>query len=99
MVDAVTAANPGMVYSDNPILRILGDDISHSAILEKVVNARDLLIDKLLVCFMPASACLMFKTDSFFRDYKKDTFYRFDRLPMANWERLQLETAKMLLQT
>lgn len=36
MVDAVTAANPGMVYSDNPILRILGDDISHSAILEKL---------------------------------------------------------------
>ena len=97
MVDAVTAANPGMVYSDNPILRILGDDISHSAILEKAVSARDLIIDKLLVCFMPASACLMFKTDSFFRDYKKDTFYRFDRLPRANWERLQLETAKNVI--
>lgn len=28
---------------------------------------------------------------SFFRDYKKDTFYRFDLMEKANWERLQLE--------
>lgn len=35
---------------------------------------------------------MMFKTDTFFRDYKQDTFYRFDKLPGANWERLQLET-------
>lgn len=27
----------------------------------------------------------------FFRSYKKDTFYRFDLMPKANWERLQLE--------
>ena len=30
---------------------------------------------------------------NFFRDYKKDTFYRFDLMPRANWERLQLEAA------
>ena len=40
---------------------------------------------------------MMFKTDTFFRDYKKDTFYRFDKLPGANWERLQLETAKNVI--
>lgn len=80
------------VYHDNPILRLI-DNPEKPQFLQKVVSAKDLLIDKLLVCFSSASAYLMFKTDTFFRDYKKDTFYRFDKLPKANWERLQLETA------
>ena len=83
----------GLTYHDNPILRLLGD-VEESAVLKKVVSAKDLLIDKLIVCFaMATSPYLMFKTDTFFRDYKKDTFYRFDSLEKANWERLQLETA------
>lgn len=91
MVDEVSVGN-GMAYCDNPILRLVGEP-EKSAVLEKVVSARDIFIDKLLVCFSSASAYLMFKTGTFFRDYKRDTFYRFDRLPKANWERLQLETA------
>ncbi len=39
----------------------------------------------------------MFETGSFFRDYKKYTFYRFDLMPKANWERLQLETARNVI--
>ena len=95
MVDDIFV-NSGMTYFDNPISRLLGD-LKQSPVLEKVVSAKDLLIDKLLVCFAPASAYLMFKTDTFFRDYKQDTFYRFDKLPGANWERLQLETAKNVI--
>lgn len=83
----------GMTYCDNPILRLL-ENVKESPVLQKVISARDLLIDKLIVCFAVASsAYLMFKTNTFFRDYKKDTFYRFDRLEKANWERLQLEVA------
>ena len=80
------------VYCDNPILRLI-QATGGAKFLEKCISAKQLLIDKLLVCFASASAYLMFKTDTFFRDYKKDTFYRFDLLPKANWERLQLETA------
>jgi len=40
----------------------------------------------------------MFETGNFFRDYKKDTFYRFDLMPKANWERLQLETSRNVIQ-
>lgn len=39
----------------------------------------------------------MFKTGTFFSDYKKDTFYRFDLNEKANWERLQLETARNVI--
>jgi hypothetical protein len=39
----------------------------------------------------------MFKTGTFFGDYKKDTYYRFDRMEKANWERLQLETARNVI--
>ena len=82
-----------MTYCDNPILRLLGS-AEGPKILKKSVSAKELLIDKLIVCFaMGTSSYLMFKTDTFFRSYKKDTFYRFDRLEKANWERLQLETA------
>lgn len=84
------------VYCDNPILRLIGET-EQSHVLQKVVSAKDLLIDKLLVSFASASSYLMFKTNTFFRDYKKDTFYRFDKLPKANWERLQLETARNVI--
>lgn len=95
MVDDIFVSSE-MTYFDNPISRLLGD-LKQSPVLEKVVSAKDLLIDKLLVCFAPASAYLMFKSDTFFRDYKQDTFYRFDKLPGANWERRQLETAKNVI--
>ena len=94
IVDDVTD-NP-LQYPDNPFFRFAGISES-SPVLEKVVKAKDLLIDKLLLCFSLTSAYRMFKTDSFYRDYKKDTFYRFDLLPKANWERLQLETAKNVI--
>lgn len=40
----------------------------------------------------------MFEAGNFFHDYKKDTFYRFDLMPKANWERLQQETAAGVIQ-
>lgn len=49
MVDDIFV-NSGMTYFDNPISRLLGD-LKQSPVLEKVVSAKDLLIDKLLVCF------------------------------------------------
>ncbi len=39
----------------------------------------------------------MFETGNFFWDYEKDTFYRFDLMPKANWERLHLETANNVI--
>ena len=78
-------------YYDNPILRLIGN-IEDSSVLEKCVSARRLLKDKLLACFMPVSVHFMFN-NGMVTDYKQDTFYRFDRMPKANWERLQLETA------
>ncbi len=95
LVDDVKT-NDTMQYCDNPILRLVGDAGS-SKVIEKIVSAKDLLIDKMLVCFASASPYRMFKTNTFFRDYKQDTFYRFDRMPKANWERLQLETAKNVI--
>ena len=83
-------------YCDNPILRLIGD-IKDSPVLEKVVSAKELLMDKISLCFRPESPYRMFKEGTFFKNYKKDTFYRFDRLPKANWERLQLETAKNVI--
>lgn len=95
IVDDVTE-NADYEYCDNPISRLIGNP-KQSKVLEKIISAKQLLNDKLVVCFSSASAFLMFKTDSFFRDYKKDTFYRFDQLPKANWERLQLETARNVI--
>ncbi len=95
LVDDVKT-NDTMQYFDNPILRLTGD-VDSSKVIEKIVSAKDLLIDKILVCFASASPYRMFKTNTFFRDYKQDTFYRFDRMPKANWERLQLETAKNVI--
>ena len=68
IVDDVTD-NP-LQYPDNPFFRFAGISES-SPVLEKVVKAKDLLIDKLLLCFSLTSAYRMFKTDSFYRDYKK----------------------------
>ncbi len=95
IVDTVTEKEE-FEYCDNPIMRLI-QSAGGSKLLEKCVSAKQLLIDKILVWFASASAYLMFKTDTFFRDYKKDTFYRFDLLPKANWERLQLETAKNVI--
>jgi hypothetical protein len=83
-------------YCNNPILRLIGD-IKESRFLQKCISATQLLIDKLLLCFMMSSAYQMFKIGTYYGNYKKDTFYRFDRLPKANWERLQLETARNLI--
>ena len=87
---------PDYEYCDNPIFRIIGD-VKKSRFLEKVVSAKTLLLDKIALCFHQSSAYRMFKEGNFAGDYKKDTFYRFDRLPKANWERLQLETAKNVI--
>lgn len=95
IVDDISVGT-GYTYCDNPIFRLIGNPEKPS-VLQKVVSAKDLLTDKLLVCFASTSAYLMFKTDTFFRNYKQDTFYRFDRLPRANWERLQLETARNVI--
>ena len=57
------------------------------------MSAKQLLTDKILAGFTAASPYRMFETGNFFRDYKKDTFYRFDLLKKTNWERLQLGTA------
>ncbi len=91
IVDSVTE-NTAYEYADNPLLRLVGR-VKESKFLEKCVSARQLLTDKILAGFTAASPYRMFETGSFFRDYKKDTFYRFDLLEKANWERLQLETA------
>ena len=69
-----------------------------SPVIKKVVKAKDLLIDKILLCFATGSAYRMFQADAFYGDYSKDTFYRFDRLPTANWERLEIETARNVIQ-
>lgn len=79
-------------YPDTPLSRLLGNS-KKSQLLEKCVSAKKLLLDKILIGFSSMSAYMMFKLDEFFGDYKKDTFYRFDLLPKANWERLQSETA------
>lgn len=98
VVDEITEGNVTKYY-DNPILRLFGgeESASESVVLQKVVSARRLLIDKILLCFMSFSAYFMFKTDAFFSDYKKDTFYQFDRIEGANWEKLQLEVAKNVI--
>ena len=84
-------------YIDNPISRLIGNPET-SKVLPKCVSARQLLTDKILACFHTArSAYIMFKTGTFFGDYKKDTYYRFDRTEKANWERLQIETARNVI--
>ena len=92
IVDSVTEKSV-YEYADNPISRLIGTTIKDSKFLEKCVSAGQLLTDKILAGFTAASPYRMFETGNFFRDYKKDTFYRFDLMPKANWERLQQETA------
>ena len=95
IIDHVTE-NSVYEYADSPLLRLIGT-AKESKFLEKCVSARQLLTDKILVGFAAASPYRMFETGNFFRNYKKDTFYRFDLMPKANWERLQLETATNLI--
>lgn len=82
---------------DNPFFRLLGGNPMESKVLQKVVKAKDLLIDKILLCFASSSAYRMFQHESFYGDYGKDTFYRFDQIPTANWERLEEETARNVI--
>ena len=96
IVDAVVE-NDEMEYCNNPILRIFGD-VKKSKYIEKMVCAKDIFMDKLMLCFATASAYQMFKTGTFYRDYKQDTFYRFDKLPKANWEKLQITTAANVIE-
>lgn len=91
IVDSVTE-NPVYEYADSPLSHLIGK-AKESKFLEKCVSTGQLLTDKILVGFASASPYRMFETGNFFRNYKKDTFYRFDLMPKANWERLQLETA------
>ena len=95
IVDGVTENNE-FDYADNPILRLIHSNAG-TKILEKCVSAKQLLIDKIMLCFANTSAYMMFKTNTFYGDYKKDTFYRFDLIEGANWEHLQLETAKNVI--
>ena len=90
MVDTVTK-DTAYQYCDNPIFRLIGN-FEKSKVLEKCISAKKILQDKLTSSFYSMSVYFMFK-ENIFTDYKKDTFYRFDRMPKANWERLQLETA------
>lgn len=96
IVDCVTEKSV-YEYADNPLSRLIGN-VKESKFLEKCVSASQLLTDKILVGFMAASPYRMFQNGDFFQNYKKDTFYRFDRMPKANWERLQLETAGNVIQ-
>ena len=98
VVDEIVEGNVEK-YHDNPILRLFGGEeaAKESVILQKVVSAKRLLMDKILLCFTCFSAYYMFKKDTFYSDYKKDTFYRFDTMEGANWERLQLEVAKNVI--
>ena len=95
IVDSVTE-NAEFNYADNPIFRLIQSNAG-TKILEKCVSAKQLLKDKIMLCFASASAYMMFKTGTFYGDYKKDTFYRFDLIEGANWERLQLETARNVI--
>ena len=53
LVDEIVEGNV-MKYHDNPILRMFGGEESakESGLLKKVVSAKRLLIDKILLCFI-----------------------------------------------
>lgn len=95
IVDSYTEST-AYEYADNPLSRLVGS-VKESTYLKKCISADQLLIDKILTGFMDISPYRMFKEGKFFRDYEKDTFYRFDSMEKANWERLQLETAKNVI--
>ena len=56
IVDDISVGT-GYTYCDNPIFRLIGNPEKPS-VLQKVVSAKDLLTDKLLVCFASTSAYL-----------------------------------------
>ena len=95
LVDSYTRATVDYDYCDSPLRNLIGN-IETSKILENCISAKRLLRDKLLACFASMSMYFMFKNDMI-SDYKQDTYYRFDRMPKANWERLQLETARNVI--
>ena len=95
IVDRVTESSV-YEYADTPLSRLIGS-VKESKFLQTCVSAGQLLTDKILVGFTATSPYRMFETGNFFRGYKKDTFYRFDLMPKANWERLQLETASNVI--
>ena len=64
--------NDEYTYPDTPLSRLLGD-IKDSEFLKKCVSAKQLLIDKLILCFFMGSAFRMFKTGTFYGNYQKDT--------------------------
>lgn len=79
----------GYEYADGPLLHLLGKNMKESSVLQKAVKAKDLLIDKILLCFASGSAYRMYHNDTLYGDYGKDTFYRFDHIPTGNWKRLE----------
>lgn len=91
LVDSYTEATVEYDYYDSPLKNLIGN-IATSKILENCISAKRLLRDKILACFASMSIYFLFKNDMI-SDYKQDTYYRFDRMTKANWERLQLETA------
>ena len=60
--------NDEYTYPDTPLSRLLGD-IKDSEFLKKCVSAKQLLIDKLILCFFMGSAFRMFKTGTFYGNY------------------------------
>ena len=95
VVDSIVPNNES-TYPDSPLLRLIGSP-EKSKFLEKCISAKQLLIDHLVLCFHPGTAYRMFQTDTFYGDYKKDTYYRFGLLPHANWERLQIEVSHSVI--
>ena len=96
IVDSVSKNGLRSIH-DNPIIRLIGECPEESKYIENCVSARKILFDKIILGFSNMSAFRMFKTNTYISDYKKDTFYRFDNLESANWERLQLETAASVI--
>ena len=95
VVDSIEPNNESS-YPDGPLIRLIGSP-EKSKFLEKCISAKQLLIDHLVLCFHPGTAYRMFQTDTFYGDYKKDTYYRFGLLPHANWERLQIEVSHSVI--
>ena len=61
------------------------------------IAAKQIFIDKIAIGFICESFYQMTKAGTFFNNYAKDTFYRFDRMHGANWERLLLETGSNVI--
>ena len=92
-IDAKVTSCKSYEYADTPLSRLIGPDVEASKYLKKCVPAMDLLIDTILVGFHSFTPSSMFKNDNYFREYGKDTYYRFYKdMESANWERLQVET-------